>query len=597
MLAETSASSCSDRGVRPAHVEHRLGGEAAAEEREPAEQPLFCEIEQPDAPVDRRAHRPVAHRRIPRAARERVETGVEQPQQLSGRERPKPRRGQLDRQRQPLEPVADLVKLGAVGIDPCARGRRSGGEQPAGGVPVQRVDVEDPFGAQPKQTPARHEHGQARSSIEQRGDLRCAVDEVLEVVEDEQELAVSKLLVQQLVPARRAGLPQPDGPGDRRQQELSLGDRGEVDERRPVGEPGAELVAELDGEPRLADAAGAEQRHEPGCRIEQAAGELRQRSLTADRRRLGARHPEDAGLGLRVGVECGIVREDPAFQLAQLGRRLEPQLVDQQHPSFAVTGKRVGLPSGPVEGGHQVPAQALAQRVLPDELLELGQHLVVPAEPEICVDPALDAREPQVVETRRLVPRERARREVGQRIAPPQVGGAGEEDAREPGVVLAERLPPVGQQQLEAGRVELALLELEPIARRARDEAAGWQRTPNLRDVQAQNACRRRRRGAVPDRLRQGLDGGRPARPQDERGQRRTRTLRAQLDRRAVHDHLELTEHPDFHLRAMESRCPRRGAPLHRPVARAQPSLQPRPFTRAPARGRRPPPGCSWRDR
>ena len=66
-----------DRGVRPTHVEHRLGGEAAAEDREPAEQPLFGRIEQPDAPIDRRTHRPMTHRRITRASRERVEARVE----------------------------------------------------------------------------------------------------------------------------------------------------------------------------------------------------------------------------------------------------------------------------------------------------------------------------------------------------------------------------------------------------------------------------------------------------------------------------------------------------------------------------------------
>ena len=97
--------------------------------------------------------------------------------------------------------------------------------------------------------------------------MRCVVDEVLEVVEDEQELAVPKLVVQQLLPARGARLPQPERPGDRRQQELRLGDRREVDECRAVGKPGAELMAELDGEACLADAAGAEQRHEPGCRV------------------------------------------------------------------------------------------------------------------------------------------------------------------------------------------------------------------------------------------------------------------------------------------------------------------------------------------
>ena len=91
---------------------------------------------------------------------------------------------------------------------------------------------------------------------------------MLEIVQDEQQLAAPQLVFQQVAPARRAGLSQPEGPGDCRQQELRLGDRGEVDERRPVGEPRAELVAELDGEPCLADAAGPEQCDEPSCGIE-----------------------------------------------------------------------------------------------------------------------------------------------------------------------------------------------------------------------------------------------------------------------------------------------------------------------------------------
>ena len=71
-------------------------------------QMLRRRIEQAEAPVDRGAHRSMALGRIPGACSERVEAGVEKPEQLRRRPRPEPRGSKLDRERDPVEPVADL---------------------------------------------------------------------------------------------------------------------------------------------------------------------------------------------------------------------------------------------------------------------------------------------------------------------------------------------------------------------------------------------------------------------------------------------------------------------------------------------------------
>ena len=91
-----------DGGLGAADVEHCLGREPTVEDRQPAEQPPLRRIEQLDAPVDRRAHGPMAGRRITRPAGEGVEARIEQTQQLARCERAEPRRRQFDCERQPL---------------------------------------------------------------------------------------------------------------------------------------------------------------------------------------------------------------------------------------------------------------------------------------------------------------------------------------------------------------------------------------------------------------------------------------------------------------------------------------------------------------
>ena len=70
--------------------------------------------------------------------------------------------------------------------------------------------------------------------------------------------------------------------------------------------------------------------------------------------------------------EVGIVVEDRRLQLDELRRRVEPELVGEQRSGPAEHAQRVGLAAAAVQGDHQPPGEALAQRVLVDRALELG---------------------------------------------------------------------------------------------------------------------------------------------------------------------------------------------------------------------------------
>ena len=75
-----------------------------------------------------------------------------------------------------------------------------------------------------------------------------------------------------------------------------------------------------------------------------------------------------------------------------------PEALDERLPRLAVDLERLGLAARAVEREHLLAAQPLAQRVLGDERLELGDERRVPPERELGVDPLLERREPQLLE-------------------------------------------------------------------------------------------------------------------------------------------------------------------------------------------------------
>ena len=167
--------------------------------------------------------------------------------------------------------------------------------------------------------------------------------------------------------------------------------------------------------------------------------------------------------------------------------------------------QRLGLAPAAIEREHPLTAQALAQRVLGHERLELGHQIGVAAERQVGVDAPLQRHRAPLLEPGDLGLRERLVRDVGQRGPAPQRQGLAQPRRRVAGSVERERLPTVVHQPLEAVEVELAVLHVDHVSAASRLKApplAVVERATQLTDVVLQHLRRRRRRRLAP----QGVD-------------------------------------------------------------------------------------------
>ncbi len=191
-------------------------------------------------------------------------------------------------------------------------------------------------------------------------------------------------------------------------------------------------------------------------------------------------------------------------RLPQLPARLEAQLRHEQRAAVPVAGERVRLSAAAVERGHQhAPRGARATDARPTRLLEVGGDLVVAPEPEVGVEAALEAGEPELVQPRRLVTRER--RALRGRRSPLRARGREPAENR---ASASRTFPsasarwPSTKSRCELRRVELDVLDAQRVAGLLGDEPARRQDAAELRDVEVQHAPGRPRRSAAPTRSR-----------------------------------------------------------------------------------------------
>jgi len=116
-----------------------------------------------------------------------------------------------------------------------------------------------------------------------------------------------------------------------------------------------------------------------------------------------------------------LLPEDLLMQLLQLRTRLETELVNERAPRGVVRVERLGLAARVVEREHQLDAQPLPQRVLPDERLQLGDELGVATAGELRVDPVLEHCEAELLEPPHLGGCEELERDVREGLAAPEV--------------------------------------------------------------------------------------------------------------------------------------------------------------------------------
>ena len=408
----------------------RVERRAAGERREHCEHVRRRRAEQPDAPVDRRAQRALALGQVRRRPREERERFPEPLSRALDTEDPHARRGQLDREREPVE--------------------RPGDPHDGGRVLRRELELRHRFPRPVDVEPDRRGGGDRVRGRPPRRPAPQRRDPVLALERDVERAAAGREHRSRGAASSSAAI---GGERSWRCSRLSsTSDRGSVREPRAIASSGALVLALLDPE-RRCDASGA---RAPGRRPARGRRTAHRRLAAAasasvvlpvppgpvsvtsrvssrpserrHRRQLELARPTSTGSGTgpavgsahaRRGREGGIVLEDPALEGAELRRRLEPELVERR-ARVAVGVERVCLPAGAVQGEHQLAAEPLAMRMRGDERLELAHEGGVPPVLEIGVDPRFEGGEPALVEPRRLRPRERRVRDVRERRAAPE---------------------------------------------------------------------------------------------------------------------------------------------------------------------------------
>jgi hypothetical protein len=342
-------------------------------------------------------------------------------------------------------------------------------------------------------------------------------------------------------------LAETEGVGDRPGHPGRVADRREVDERgRTAGRSGG-----LDGEAGLAGPARPGQRHEPRRLVPEQRLQLCQLAFAADERR-GRRRQRGLAPGfrrgrLRAGLERGVLPEDGALELLQRRRRLDTELVDQHLARLAVEREGLRLPRRPVEGQHQLGPQALAQRVLRHQQLELRHQLEVASERQVGLDPGLERRQAKLLEPRDVELRERVERELGQRRAAPQRQRPAQRLARPPGLAGGQRLASLLGEPVEHLGVERAGRQGQDVPRRDRGDGVVPERLSELRDVALQHGGHRRRRVRSPEGVDQPVARDRRVPLQQEQRQERTLATPPDDERLLTHAGLERAQDAELH--------------------------------------------------
>ena len=161
-------------------------------------------------------------------------------------------------------------------------------------------------------------------------------------------------------------------------------------------------------------------------------------------------------LSARRRLEFRLLAEDRALEPLEGGARLDPELLDEQLLRLLVGGERVGLAARPVEGEHELAAQALAERVLRRPGPRARRRARPRARGRARPRSAPRAGQAQLLEPRDLALGKRLVGEVGERGAAPER----ERLAKGRGRTAARRRPPAPAafpgEALEAIQVELA---------------------------------------------------------------------------------------------------------------------------------------------
>ena len=161
------------------------------------------------------------------------------------------------------------------------------------------------------------------------------------------------------------------------------------------------------------------------------------------------------------------------MELAQLGTRLDPELVDECRAQLAIDAQGVRLAPGTVQREQALGPEPLAQRVRGRKRFELGDRFLMTSARELGIDPGLERREALLLQPRLFSARELRVLEVRERRSPPQSQCLIEKAYGAGRVIVPQGFASAGGAPLELHRVELVSRDSQQIARSPRTESVG----------------------------------------------------------------------------------------------------------------------------
>ena len=444
--------------VSPADLLRRGERRAGGEDGEPDEHRSRTIVEEPDAPGDGLAKRPLAGGKVAWAAREHAQARVESLHQSSRCQGSNARRSQLDCERQAVDASADPPHVPVVlGDELEARIEEAGalGEELDGIVFVERIHGEDVLARYVENRTARHEEREPGHPSDELGVGGCRLAHVLRVVHEEE----------QLVPGDRGrnGLERIDvgvdgdveGLRDRRNDERRITQRRKLDEHDTIRVRAGDLARDLEREPGLPAAPGS--RHDDEARL--AALEQRAQLLEL------ARTSDECGWAARAArapTEPTAPARSSSGSCCRMRRCSSRSGLPGSSPSSSSSRtlnerevlERVRLPAGSVQREHRELVRTLPVRALVGERENLSEQLGVPTQLEPCGQPLLHRDEPQLLEPLALRTSNLLVRELAERATAPETERAVGERRREGCVALVTRRTTLTQQLLEPLGVE-----------------------------------------------------------------------------------------------------------------------------------------------
>ena len=278
---------------------------------------------------------------------------------------------------------------------------------------------------------------------------------------------------------------------------------------------------------------------------------------------VGEQEGERLHLRLRLELERRVLVEDPPLELLQLRRGLEAELLRQVRARLLVRTEGFRLAAGAVEREHVLRAEALVDRELLAQHLQLRNQAARGARaraPPRSASRRRGGAAPPGAAPRAPARSGRARRRTGGRARARAPRGAVARPRR--GLRLHERSRLLDR-PLELDRVHVPRVGCEPVAAVVADDDVA-DRGPEVRDVRLQRRARPGRRLVAPDAVDQRVDRDRL--PHLRRQQREHRALlrAAQAHFDAVAPDFERPEDANLQLGRTIRRCSGVTRPLGR---------------------------------